>query len=539
MAKPTARPRIPIVEIFGILFLLGIIAVVVLGMLGPAVGNVFSNITLNCCADGYSYSALVPATPFIGDGGYPSYGGTDPVNGEPYADVFFKDYGVNPFIDTEDDPLSTFALDVDTGSYTIARRYLADGYLPPAEAVRVEEFVNYFEYGEAPPVDGAFAVSLDGGPTPFVQNDRYQVIRVAIQGREIDDQERRPAVLVFVIDSSGSMADGNRLGMVQASLAGLVETLGPSDRVGVVTFDSQARVVLPVTPVGERTAILDAIYSLRPGDSTNAADGLGLGYQLADRAYQPGSINAVILCSDGVANVGVTGASDMLAKVRSESKGGIRLTAVGFGMGNYNDVLMERLADEGDGIYAYVDNAAEAEKVFVENLTGTLQTIAADAKVQVSFNPAVVSRYRLIGFENRAIRDEEFLDDTVDAGEVGAGQDVTALYEVKFHDGASGEIAQVVLRWEDPDTHAVEQLTESIATGDLAMSFEATSSAFQLAVLSAEFAEILRDSYWAQERTLGDVVPWLERLKPIAHEDEEVWEFIRLVERAASISGDA
>jgi Ca-activated chloride channel homolog len=539
MAKTPARPRIPIVEILGILFLLGMITIGTLGLLGPAIGNVFSSITSNCCASGYSYSLPAPVTPYGGDGGYPTYGGTDPVNGEPYADVFFKDYGVNPFIDTEDDPLSTFALDVDTGSYTIARRYLADGYLPPAEAVRVEEFVNYFEYGEVAPVDGAFAVSLDGGPTPFVQNDRYQVIRVAIQGKEVDDRERRPAVLVIVIDSSGSMADGNRLGMVQASLAGLVETLGPADRVGVVAFDSQARVVLPVTPVSEREAILDAIYSLSPGDSTNAADGLLLGYQLADRAYQPGAINTVILCSDGVANSGVTGASEILATIRSESKGGIHLATVGFGMGNFNDVLMERLADEGDGIYAYVDNAAEAEKVFVENLTGTLQTIAMDAKVQVSFNPQVVSRYRLIGFENRGLRDEEFLDDTVDAGEVGAGQDVTALYEVKFHDGASGEIAQVVLRWEDPDTHDVEQLTESIFSADLAPSFEATSSAFQLAVISAEFAEILRDSYWAQERTLADVVPWLERLKPIAQDDEDVWEFIRLVERAASISGDA
>jgi len=469
-----------------------------------------------------------------GDGNVPSYGGTVLVNDEPYENVFFKRSGVNPFIDTEDDPLSTFALEVDTGSYTITRRYLTDGYLPPAEAVRVEEFVNYFDYGEPAPEEGTFAITLDGGPTPFVQNERYRVIRIGLQAREVAVEGRKDAVLTFVVDTSGSMEMENRLGAVQHALSRLVDTLRPTDQIGIVAFGTQARIVLPATPASDREAIQDAIYSLSPKGSTNAADGLRLGYQLASRAYRPEAINRVILCSDGVANTGLTGAGDILDEIRGYTLEGINLTTVGFGIGNYNDVLMERLADEGNGIYAYVDTPLEAEKLFVHNLTGMLQTIAMDVKVQVSFDPEIVSRYRLIGYENRALRDQDFRLDTVDAGEIGAGHHVTALYEVKLMEGASGELAVVTLRWEDPDTGQVAEMTAAIDVEHLAAEFEGTSAAFRLAVLTAEFAEILRESYWTGERTLADLLPWLSLVEEF--EDPEVLEFIGLVQRAAALT---
>ncbi len=535
--KNTRKRRNFLLSLIGIVLLVSMVMIAILALLGPAIGNVFSSTVSNCldCGAGTSPGTSYAHNP--ADGGVPSYGGTVPVNGEPYANVFFKHSGVNPFIDTEDDPLSTFALDVDTGSYTITRRYLTDGYLPPVEAVRVEEFVNYFDYGEPPPEEGTFAITLDGGPTPFVQNERYRVIRIGLQAEKVSDESRKDAVLTFVVDTSGSMEMENRLGAVQHALSRLVDTLRPTDQVGIVAFGAQARVVLPATPASDRGAIQDAIYSLRPDGSTNAAEGLRLGYELASRAYRPGAINRVILSSDGVANTGLTGAEDILDEIRGYTLEGINLATVGFGMGNYNDVLMERLADEGNGTYAYVDTPREAEKLFVENLTGTLQTLAMDAKVQVSFNPEVVSRYRLIGYENRALRDEDFRRDTVDAGEIGAGHHVTALYEVKLKEGASGELAAVTLRWEDPDTGEVAEMTEAIAVEQLAADFEGASAAFRLAVMTAEFAEILRESYWAGERTLADLLPWLSSLEEF--EDPEVLEFFGLVRRAAALTGGA
>lgn len=468
----------------------------------------------------------------------PTYGGLDPVNDEPYHDVFFKDYGVNPFIDTEDDHLSTFALDVDTGSYTITRRYLRDGNLPPDKAIRVEEFVNYFDMGYAFPEQEAFSIYLEGGPTPFVQNERYQVMRIGIQGYDIADEERKDASLTFVIDVSGSMDYENRLGAVKHALTALVESLRPSDKVGIVIYGSRGEVLLEPTSVSERQRILDAIWRLQPSGATNAEEGLQLGYRMASKAFLPGGINRVILCSDGVANVGKTGPDSILESIREYASEGIQLTTVGFGMGNYNDVLMERLANDGDGMYAYVDTLEEAQKLFVDDLTGTLQAIAMDAKVQVDFNPEVVSRFRLIGFENRALKDDEFRDDSVDAGEIGAGHSVTALYEVKLIEDAQGMIATVFMRWQDPDTHEVIEISRSIETSQLASTFEETSASFKLAVMVAEFAEILRESYWAQQFTLNDIVEQLDSNHWPPFDDKEVLEFEGLVREAARLSGE-
>jgi len=461
-----------------------------------------------------------------------------PAAQEPPSAMFFQEYGENPFIDTEDDHLSTFALDVDTGSYTIARRYVQDGSLPPQEAVRVEEFVNYFDQGyEFPPESEAFAIYVDGAPFPFSETERYEMLRVGIQGYAVPPEERKDVSLTFVIDVSGSMDMENRLGLVKRSLELLVEQLRPSDSVGIVVYGSEARVVLEPTSGEDKGTILEAIYRLQPEGATNAEGGLRLGYERANRAFKAGAINRVILCSDGVANVGQTGPESILDLISGYASEGITLTSVGFGMGNYNDVLMEQLADKGDGFYAYVDTLAEAERLFVHGLTGTLQTIAMDAKVQVDFDPGVVARYRLVGFENRAIADEQFRDDTVDAGEIGAGHSVTALYEVKLHPEGEGRIATVHLRWRDPETAEVMELSQGFYTDDLAERFTDADPHFQSAVVVAEYAEVLRDSYWAEGNTLAGVLEEAERVAELVPEDTDMAEFVELVRRAARIGG--
>ena len=438
----------------------------------------------------------------------------NPPNGAAYGDVFFKDTGTNPFIDTEDDKFSTFGMDVDTASYTVARRYLQDGLFPPSEAIRVEEFVNAFDYNYAPPASEAFAIHLEGAPSKFGEGKRLQLLRIGIQGRVIPDTDRKNAVLTFVIDVSGSMRKENRLELVKQALTLLVEQLRPEDKVGIVVYGSNARVVLPHTSIVNQEHILTAISLLAPEDATNAEAGLRMGYKLALQNLNPDYINRVILCSDGVANVGQTGSDAILKEIRTYVEEGITLTTVGFGMGNYNDVLMEQLANNGNGSYAYVDTLDEAERIFVENLTGTLQVIAKDAKIQVEFNPETVSRFRLLGYENRRLKHEDFRDDTVDAGEVGAGHSVTALYEIKLYENAVGKLATVSIRHEDPDTGQVTEVNESISTDVLKGSFEETTPSFQLAASVAEFAEILRGSFWAQEGSLEKVRKTLEGVLP-------------------------
>ena len=451
------------------------------------------------------------------------------------ADNFFQTYGVNPYEDTLEDNLSTFALDVDTASYSVARRYVNDGSLPPAESVRVEEFVNSFDPGYPTPPEVAFGIYADGAPSPF-DHDGTHLLRIGIQGYEIPEWERKPAVLTFVIDVSGSMDRENRLGLVKRSLEMLVERLTAKDTVSIVVYGSNARTVLEPTPGNEHYQIQAVIDSLHPEDATNAEAGLRLGYQLAMQAFQPGYSNRVILCSDGVANVGNTGPDAILEQVRGYVSEGIYLTTVGFGMGNFNDVLMERLANDGNGNYAYVDTLDEAEKLFVDDLTSTLQVIARDAKVQVDFNPDVVARYRLIGYENRAVADQDFRNDAVDAGELGAGHSATAIYAVQFNPDAEGRIATIQLRWEDPDTYEVHEINGNFNTWDLDSSFETTDPRYQLAILAAYYAEVLRQSPWAADVTLDELY---SLAKPLLHslpEDEAVAEFVQLVGRAARIA---
>ena len=477
-----------------------------------------------------SFSPAQPLAP--SKSGYPE-------GNQPY-DMFFEDYGVNPIIDTEDDHLSTFALDVDTGSYTVMRNYINDGYLPPEDSVRVEEYVNYFEQGyTAPPAHQAFGIYIDGAPSPFTQSERYQMLRIGIQGYEVPDRERKDVSLTFVIDISGSMDMDNRLGLVKRSLEILVEQLRPSDQVGIVVYGSDARVVLEPTPASRKGRILDAIYSLRTEGATNAEAGLRLGYKMAMRAYEPDAVNRVILCSDGVANVGQTEAGYILNEVHGYVDEGVTLATFGFGMDNYNDTLMEQLADNGDGFYAYVDDLDEARRLFVDDLTSTLQTIAMDAKVQVDFNPEVVSRYRLVGFENRDVADEDFRDNRVDAGEIGAGHSITALYEVKLNPEArrNEQIANVYMRWQDPDTRQVAEISKDFSVKELAREFHDADPYFQRAVVVAEYAEILRGSYWAEENNLDVVYKEAQWLSEYLYREEDMREFVELVDRARRLSG--
>ncbi|MDE0685833.1 MAG: von Willebrand factor type A domain-containing protein [Candidatus Poribacteria bacterium] len=481
--------------------------------------------------------------------GYASHGGTS-FGLTPPDGTVFKDYGTNQFIATRDDHLSTFGMDVDTASYSITRNYLRDGYLPPPEAVRVEEFVNAFDYNYRPPWGEAFAVHVEGAPSRFGESgqlrlpqdrrrrrvpqadEQLHLLRIGIQGRVVPDENRKDAMLTFVIDVSGSMAIENRLELVKDALTLLVEELRPRDKVAIVAYSNRARIVLPHTGIEGREGILAAIHSLVPEEATNVDEGLRLGYSLALRNPKPDGINRVILCSDGVANVDATDPDVILRKVRGHVAEGITLTTIGVGIENFNDVLLEQLADNGNGSYAYVDTLNEAKRVFVENLTGTLQLIAKDAKVQVDFNPQVVSRFRLLGYENRQLDHSEFRDDSADGGEIGAGHSVTALYEIKLTEGARGHLATVSIRYEDPDTYRPSEINEEIFTTQLKRTFQAASAEFQLAAIVAEFAEILRESFWAKDGNLAAVSQSLRGIAPRIH-NEQVDELRHLVSRAA------
>ena len=466
--------------------------------------------------------------------GFNAIGGSATVNDAAYDLTFFKHYGVNPFIDTEDDNLSTFAIDVDTASYTVARRFVQDGNLPHPDSVRVEEFINFFDQGYRPPGEDAFAIHIDGSPSPF-GGDKHWLLRVGLQGRTVSQDARKDATLVFAIDVSGSMGREDRLGLVKRSLRLLVDELRPTDEVGIVIYGSRGSVLLEPTDGGEKRSILGAVDELQPGGSTYAEDGLRIAYDMAAKRVRPGRITRVILLSDGVANVGNTGPNSILKQIRKHVDEGVTLTTVGFGMGNFNDVLMEQLANDGDGTYHYVDSLSHARRVFVEDLVGTLQNIAKDTKIQVDFNPKVVRSYRLLGYENRRVADEDFRDDSVDAGEVGAGHSVTALYEVKLHDDADGVLGTVYMRYQDPDTGEVSEVNREFQRSELALEFAEASPRFQMAAVVAEYAEVLRDSYWAQDGSLEEVASEANRVKRLLPSEGDFEEFAALVARAEQI----
>ncbi|MCJ7623542.1 MAG: DUF3520 domain-containing protein, partial [Anaerolineaceae bacterium] len=398
----------------------------------------------------------------------------------------------------------------------------------------VEEFINYFDQGYPTPEGVAFGIYADGAPSPF-HWDGTQILRIGIQGYHVTDAERKPASLTFVIDVSGSMDMENRLELVKQSLDEMVFRLRPDDTVAIVVYGSSAYPVLNPTSAGERNTILNAIHSLRPSGSTNAEAGLNIGFRLAAQSFKPGGINRVILCSDGVANIGDTTAKGILGDVRGYSEEGITLTTFGFGMGNFNDTFMEQLANNGNGTYAYIDSIDEVRRIFVEGLTSVLQTIAFDTKVQVDFNHDVVSRYRLIGYENRYVADQDFRDDSVDAGEINAGHSVTALYAVQLRPETAGRIATVQLRWEDPDSHKVREINGNFNTWDLHGHFEAADPYYQLSTVVALYAEILRGSPYTGQATFDSLASYAYTLAARLDNDPDVIEFASLVGRASQI----
>jgi len=450
----------------------------------------------------------------------------------PWPEPPYPDTSVNPFIDAREDHLSTFAMDVDTASYTKMRDYITHGSLPPSDLVRVEEFLNYFNMEYPDPESGAFSIHLEGGPSPF-GGEGTRLLKVGIQGRHIAGWERKDALLTFVIDVSGSMEEENRIGMVKYGLSRLVDRLGPNDRVAIVAFSETAWVVLEPTSVESRGRILDAINSLYPIASTNTEAGLRLGYDLAYRNYRDGAINRVILCSDGLANVGITD-PNVLAQYAQDYYGrNIFLSTVGVGHGSYDDRFLEQLADQGNGHYSFLDSDQAAERIFSQDLEGTLQVIAKDAKIQVDFNPNAVRSYLLLGYENRAVTDQDFRNNAVDAGEVGAGHSVTALYEVQLNPESSGDVVVVRVRYEDPDTRAVSEIAKTFNRSEFQSDFSRTSPRFQLVAAVAQFAETLRSSPWAEGNRMNDVLNLARAAQYQLPFDSDVAEFAWLVEQAA------
>lgn len=450
-------------------------------------------------------------------------------------DMFFRYYGDNASVRANEDPLSTFAADVDTASYALVRNYLTQGNLPPKAAVRTEEFVNSFQQELTPPRDGDFAVTLEAAPTPYGAAGSL-LLRCAIKAREVSRAERKPLNLVFVVDKSGSMAEGGRLALVQSALELLVDQIRDDDTVGLVAFDSEGHEILAPTPGAERYKIREALRGLTSGGSTNAAEGLFMGYKMAEGAFRKNAVNRVVLASDGVANTGETDQQRILEKVRKSAEAAIDLTSIGVGMNNHNDVFLEQLADAGEGSCHYVDGLDEAKRVLVDGFTGTMQVVAREVKIQLEFDPAAVASWRQLGYENRALRHEDFRNDRVDAGEVGAGHAVVALYELQLRPEAEDKanLATLRLRWKPDGSRKVEETATVLRAGEARSRWSQASPRLRLDGAVAQFAEFLRRSVHAR----GDSYELLRQdAARLAREleDAQVAEFRDLVERAAAL----
>lgn len=444
-------------------------------------------------------------------------GGDPPLPPAPHEDNVFRDHGTSGFVDTAADPRSTFALDVDTGSYGVARNLLDQGYRVPRAAIRVEEWVNAFEYDDPAPTDSDLGLTTETGLAPTL-DDGTQLVRVGVSAREVSAAGRPRVNITLVVDRSGSMDIRERLGLVQSSLALLADRLNPDDTVSVVSFEDRARPLLPPTPVRDTDAILDAIDELKPGGSTNLEAGLRLGYEQAREAFDPEAVNLVVLASDGVANVGRTGPGSIIDTIQEEGADGIHLVTVGYGLGNYNDHLMEQLADLGDGFYAYVDTYPEAEQLFGEDLVTTLTPVAGEARTQVAFDPERVTSYRLIGYENRAIDDEDFTDAGTDAGELGAGHHATALYEVSLAPGVEpgAVIGTAEVRWTSVGSGGAKDGPQREAAIDVVAADDEAASSYRLALAAtvADLAQVLKRAAPYDDRavTLEDLLGRAEEL---------------------------
>ena len=447
----------------------------------------------------------------------------------------YENHGVNPMTKTSEDKLSTFSIDVDTGAYTIARRKLNEGVMPPAASVRVEEFVNYFSYNYPQPDSGPFGVSLEAAPSPFVADKNRYLMRVGVQGKRIARKDRKPVHLVFLVDVSGSMNRPDKLGLAKESLKVLTNNLTENDTVGLVTYAGSTRAVLQPTSITEKGKILEGIDSLTSGGGTAMNSGMETAYKMAMQSSKPGHVTRVIVLSDGDANIGPVSFDDILKNVKSYVDEGVTLSTIGFGMGNYKDSLMEQLANKGNGNYYYIDTIKEARKVFGEQADGTLEVIAKDVKIQVEFNPEVVDSYRLVGYENRDIADKDFRNDRVDAGEIGAGHSVTAFYEVVLTGAApQGNLAYVRMRHKQPDGYDATEQIFSLAASELKEKLNDASKDFQFGAAVVAFAEILRGSPYAKNLNLDLVMEVAQAASSSSQKDRA--EFIELVKKAKRLS---
>ncbi|GAA4678213.1 hypothetical protein Prum_042480 [Phytohabitans rumicis] len=435
---------------------------------------------------------------------------------------------------TDEDPQSTFALDVDTASYGYARRLIQDGRLPDRSEIRAEEFVNSFAQDYREPSGDGFAVYVDGARPPSFHEagSEVRLMRVGLQTRREDTETRKDAALTFVIDVSGSMSERGRLDLVQDALHTLVDELRPTDSVAIVAFSGEARVVREMTRVSDAGSLHDAIDSLHTESSTNLEGGLVLGYRVARDGFRSGASNRVIILSDGLANVGNTDAAPILSQVREEAAKEIALLGVGVGS-EYGDSLMEQLADRGDGFVVYVSERAQAREVFVKQLPASLAVRALDAKAQVTFDSEAVESYRLIGYENRALADQDFRDDRVDGGEIGPGHSVTALYAVRLAEGASDgdQVARVRVRWLDPADREPSEVSESVRVADLGGAFEGAAPRLQVCYAAGFFAETLRGG---REASYDDLARVADRAAD-STEDPKVRELAELIDRASRL----
>ena len=430
----------------------------------------------------------------------------------------------NPFMETARAPLSTFSIDVDTASYANVRRYLNDGMMPPKDAVRIEELVNYFEYDYPQPVgDVPFSVNTEVASCPW--NKQHKIVQIGLQGKKVSLDNVPPSNLVFLLDVSGSMNDPRKLPLLKNSLEILVNQLTAKDRVAIVVYAGSSGLVLPSTTANRRGEIMNALNNLEAGGSTNGGQGIQLAYKVAQDNFIRNGNNRVILATDGDFNVGLSGDEELVKMIENKRQSGIYLSVLGFGTGNLNDSMMEKLADKGNGNYAYIDSQSEALKAVGEQVAGTLYTIAKDVKIQVEFNPAKVAGYRLIGYENRLLADRDFNDDTKDAGEIGAGHTVTALYEVvpvgqkvtnpgvddlKYSkvqpsgESFNGELLTVKLRYKEPNETNSKLLKQGLLDKD--NSIENASNNLKFAASVAQFGLILRDSRYKEDSNFENVV---------------------------------
>ncbi len=476
---------------------------------------------------------------------------SQPIDREHYAHL-----EANPIRHVAEHPVSTFSIDVDTGSYANMRRFLSQGRLPVHDAVRIEEMINYFGYDYAAPRERTrpFNVITEIAPTPW--NRDTHLLLIGIKGYELHTEKLPPANLVFLIDVSGSMQSPDKLPLLKSALKLLSERLRPQDRVSMVVYAGGTGVVLEPTPGNERAKVHAALDALKAGGRTNGAAGIELAYAMAEQGFIAGGVNRVLLATDGDFNVGTVDFEALKNLIEDRRRTGISLTTLGFGTGNYNDHLMEQLADAGNGNYAYIDTLKEANKVLVNQMSGTLATIAKDVKIQVEFNPRAVAEYRLIGYENRALTREDFANDKVDAGEIGAGHSVTALYEIALV-GSKGqrleplrygaveaavpsakveELAFLRLRYKAPDGDKSMLIEKPLSLADAKRDLRSTSGSFRFAAAVAAFGQLLKGGKYTGDMGFPEVVALANGARG---EDRYGYrgEFIQLVNLAQSLSG--